>query len=106
MKHEIKILIFIRDNMSLKIKEICSRLNIDYEKSASVFRHLENQEFIALVRGEGRIGPLRSTTDPYGITTNGIKHLEQRIPQKIKFWSPVILSTIAIIIAIIALFQE
>lgn len=97
-----KILKFIRDNDKLKIKEICERLSINYEKSISVFIHLENQGFITLIRGERRVGPLMHHTDPFGITTNGIKHLENRLRNFVKSYLPILISIGAIFISIMA----
>lgn len=102
MKNEIKILKFIQDHNDLKAKEICNSLNINYEESMPVFRHLENQRFITLIRGHGRIGPLMHNTDPFGITTNGVKHLENRIPNFVKSYLPIFISIVALLISIIA----
>ena len=111
MKNEIKILKQIkkqreRNNDSLlSAKDICIELKIDYAKTIAVFRHLENQEFIVAIKKPNFIGKPEIDRDLVGITTKGIIHLERRIPEKIRFYAPIVISATAVVISIIALFN-
>lgn len=109
MKNEIKILKQIkkhrvqnRDEMQTA-KEICVELKLDYDKTIVVFRHLNNQEFIIAHNKPNFIGSPEIDRDLLGITTMGIIYLEKRIPEKIRFYMPIGISTIAVVISIIAL---
>jgi len=102
LKNELKILKFIRNNDGLKKKDILNKLNIT-AKSDGVFHHLKNQGLITLIRDVGRVGPLMMDVDPVGITTNGIKYLENRIPNFIKSYLSLFISSAALIISIIAI---
>ena len=68
-----------------------------------IIRHLRNQELVVLYREEGRVGVLHLEADPVTITTNGIKHLENRIPVFIKSYVPRVISIVALAVAIVAL---
>lgn len=105
MKNEIKILKFIRDHDELTREEILIKLDFIFEKDGRIFQHLLNQGFVSLIRKHGRVGELRLDIDPLGITTNGIKHLENRIPKFIKSYVPVFISGIALFISIIAILK-
>lgn len=105
MENEIKILKFIRDHDELTREEILIKLDSIFEKDGRIFQHLLNQGFISLIRKRGRIGQLKLNIDPLGITTNGIKHLETRIPKFIKSYVPVFISCIALFISIIAILK-
>ncbi len=106
MKNEIKILKEIRKHQSQKAREICTSLDIDYEESMPVIRHLTNQGFITLVQPLEQIGSLVDWRDPYDITTNGIKHLENRIPKFVKSYIPIIFSSIALGISILSYYNS
>lgn len=105
LKNEIKILKEIRKNQTKKAKEICTSLDIDYDESMPVIRHLTNQGFIILVHLPGYVGPLLDWRDQYDITTNGIKHLENRIPKFVKSYIPIIFSSMAIGISILSYYK-
>ena len=112
MKNEIKVLKQIKkyrekhNDQCQSAKEICIDLKLDYDKTIAVFRHLENQGFVIAVHRSRSTGDPEIDCDLVGITTNGIIHLEKRIPEKIRFYAPIVISSIAVIISIIALFKK
>ena len=105
LKNEIKILRFLqRQDQPSEIKEICDRLNLpDKKQVMRVLYHLQNQGFAALYRRHGRMGVLRLEIDPVDITTAGIKHLENRVPNWLKSYMPIGIAIIALGVSIIAL---
>lgn len=112
MKNEIKVLKQIKKyrekhkDRCQSAEEICMDLKLDYDKTIAVFRHLENQGFVVAINRPNFAGQPEIDHDLVGITTNGIIHLERRIPKKIRFYAPLVISSIAVIISIIALFKK
>ena len=111
MKNERKILKYVAKfrqktpDQAQTAQNICDELNIDFETNIAVFRHLENQGLAIPIGVHGRVGPLSVEIDPIGITTDGIKNVENYWYKKIKSWTPLIFSLIAIIISNVALFR-
>ena len=109
MKNEIKILKQIKkqrekhNDILQSAKEICIELKLDYYKTIAVFRHLSNQGFAIAINRPNYVGAPEIDHDLVGITTDGIIHLKKRIPEKIRFYLPMGLSAIAVVISIIAL---
>lgn len=111
MKNERKILKYVAKfrqktlDQEQTAQNICAKLNIDFDTNIAVFIHLVNQGLITPVRFHGHLGSLLIERDPIGITTNGIKNVENYWYKKIKSWMPLILSLVAIIISSVALFS-
>ena len=112
MKNERKILKYLKkyaeeDESPQRFKDICIKLEIDLsEKTMRIFRHLENQGFILPFRPPNFAGPAIIEREPIAITTNGIIYLEEWLPKKIRFYTPVIISCFALVVAFMAYLKE
>ncbi len=89
----------------LSIRQIASPTNRSYSTVRDWLVRVRNGRLHRRYDNHNGGHPYRLDRSQTRITTNGIKHLENRIPKFIKFSFPIIISITALLISIIAIIK-